>query len=141
MREARGATCDVKVLCNLCHQAGYRPPLDCISCHKIDTSAPMMSMDCGTCHLKEQEVEPIVDCKSCHRKGEHPKTDCTQHAISIIPGRWPPETPVLSVMVTRKTTMCPLSAGSVISLLQDKEHPVTQKEWNWTNLMIENQRA
>jgi hypothetical protein len=73
----------VKVLCNLCHQAGYRPPLDCISCHKIDASAPMMSMDCGTCHLKEQEVKPIVDCKSCHnklggehRKGEHPNTEC-----------------------------------------------------------------
>lgn len=88
MREAKGATCDVKVLCNLCHQAGYRPPLDCISCHKIDPSAPMVSMDCGACHLKEQEVKPIVDCKSCHnklggehRKGEHPKTECmTCHA-------------------------------------------------------------
>jgi len=74
----------VKVLCNLCHRAGYRPPLDCVSCHKIDTSAPMMSMECGTCHLKEQEVKPVANCKSCHdkvggehRKGEHSKTECT----------------------------------------------------------------
>jgi hypothetical protein len=55
-----------KILCNLCHRAGYRPPLDCISCHKIPASAPMMAMACNTCHLKEQEVNPIVDCKSCH---------------------------------------------------------------------------
>jgi hypothetical protein len=73
----------VQVLCHLCHRAGYRPPLDCVSCHKIDTSAPMMSMECGTCHLKEQEAKPIADCKSCHnklggehKKGEHPKTEC-----------------------------------------------------------------
>ena len=74
----------VKILCNLCHRAGYRPPLDCVSCHRIDTSAPMMSTGCGMCHLKEQEVKPIAPCTSCHerlggghRKGEHSKTDCT----------------------------------------------------------------
>ncbi len=55
-----------RILCNLCHRAGYRPPLDCVSCHRIDTSAPMMSMPCKTCHLKEAELEPMVSCKSCH---------------------------------------------------------------------------
>ena len=72
-----------KILCNLCHRAGYRPPLDCISCHNISISAPMMSTGCTTCHLKEQEVNPLVSCKSCHdrlkglhRKGEHATVAC-----------------------------------------------------------------
>jgi hypothetical protein len=55
-----------RILCNLCHRAGYRPPLDCISCHRIDTSAPMTKMACKTCHLKEAEVQPMVNCGSCH---------------------------------------------------------------------------
>jgi len=65
------------ILCNLCHRAGYRPPLDCISCHKIDTSAPMMSMPCKTCHLKEAELQPMVNCRSCHSKlsGLHKKSE------------------------------------------------------------------
>jgi len=81
-----------KILCNLCHRAGYRPPLDCISCHNISVSAPMMSTGCTTCHLKEQEVKPLVNCKSCHdrlnglhKKGEHVTVGCiTCHA----PHRW-----------------------------------------------------
>ena len=62
-----------KILCNLCHRAGYRPPLDCVSCHNIDPSAPMMSMSCNTCHLSEAETQPMAGCKSCHpdRKGLH----------------------------------------------------------------------
>jgi len=56
-----------RILCSLCHRAGYRPPLDCISCHRIDTLAPMMKMACKTCHLQEAEVVPMVNCKSCHR--------------------------------------------------------------------------
>jgi hypothetical protein len=55
-----------RILCSLCHRAGYRPPLDCISCHKIDTSAPMMSSACKTCHLQEAEVKPMGNCRSCH---------------------------------------------------------------------------
>jgi hypothetical protein len=71
------------ILCNLCHRAGYRLPLDCVSCHKIDTSAPMMSMACKTCHLKEAELQPMVNCRSCHSKlaglhkqGEHVNVPC-----------------------------------------------------------------
>jgi len=62
-----------RILCSLCHRAGYRPPLDCISCHRIDTSAPMMKMACKTCHLQEAEVLPMANCKSCHQspKGLH----------------------------------------------------------------------
>ena len=62
-----------RILCSLCHQAGYRPPLDCISCHRIDASAPMMKRACKTCHLQEAEVEPMVNCRSCHPspKGLH----------------------------------------------------------------------
>jgi hypothetical protein len=72
-----------RILCSLCHRAGYRPPLDCISCHKIDVSAPMMSNTCGTCHLKEAEIKPMTDCKSCHTnpqglhtKGDHSTSPC-----------------------------------------------------------------
>lgn len=72
-----------RILCNLCHRAGYRPPLDCVSCHGIDTSAPMMSMPCSTCHLKEAELQPMADCRSCHqdvvelhKKGEHSTAPC-----------------------------------------------------------------
>ena len=81
-----------RILCNLCHRAGYRPPLDCISCHKISTSAPMMSMACKTCHLKEAEVQPMVNCRSCHgnlkglhKKGEHGKVSCT---VCHVPHTW-----------------------------------------------------
>jgi nitrate/TMAO reductase-like tetraheme cytochrome c subunit len=73
-----------RILCSLCHRAGYRPPLDCISCHRIDTSAPMMKMACKTCHLQEAEVLPMVNCRSCHQtpKGlhknkEHSALSCT----------------------------------------------------------------
>jgi hypothetical protein len=82
----------VKTLCHLCHRAGFRPPLDCASCHNISTRAPMMSQPCGVCHLKEQEVEPLVSCKSCHgkvrglhNKGEHGVLACTN---CHLPHRW-----------------------------------------------------
>jgi len=81
-----------KILCSLCHQAGYRPPLDCISCHKIVTSAPMMSTGCSTCHLKEQEVKPLLGCRSCHgnirglhKKRGHATVACT---ICHVPHNW-----------------------------------------------------
>jgi NapC/NirT cytochrome c family, N-terminal region len=70
-------------LCNLCHRAGYQPPLDCVSCHRIDASVPMMSMACKTCHLKEAELQPMANCRSCHsnvgglhKKGEHADIPC-----------------------------------------------------------------
>ena len=71
------------ILCSLCHRAGYRPPLDCVSCHKLDASAPMMSMACKTCHLKEAELQPMANCRFCHsnlgglhKKGEHVNVPC-----------------------------------------------------------------
>jgi len=73
-----------RILCNLCHRAGYRPSLDCISCHRIDPSAPMMSSACKTCHLREAEVQPTVDCRSCHgnlrklhKQRDHMSLACT----------------------------------------------------------------
>jgi hypothetical protein len=56
-----------RVLCNLCHRAGYRPPDRCISCHKLPESAPMMSAGCDACHVKEGEVKPLEACASCHK--------------------------------------------------------------------------
>jgi hypothetical protein len=81
-----------RMLCNLCHRAGYRPPLDCVSCHSIQTSAPMMSMACKTCHIREAEVKPMVNCKSCHpilkglhKKDEHINVSC---ASCHVPHTW-----------------------------------------------------
>ncbi|MDH3384259.1 MAG: cytochrome c3 family protein, partial [Deltaproteobacteria bacterium] len=74
-----------RILCSNCHSAGYRPPIDCAECHKIDTSAPMMSMACGDCHKKKFEAQPVTSCRECHeglpalhRKGEHPDLSCTE---------------------------------------------------------------
>jgi len=74
-----------RILCNQCHAAGYRPPIDCAECHKIDTSAPMMSMACADCHKKKFEAQPVTSCRECHedqpalhRKGEHPDLSCTE---------------------------------------------------------------
>jgi hypothetical protein len=62
-----------QILCSLCHRAGYPVSKDCALCHKISTSAPMMSMACSACHLREAETHPMLSCKSCHRspKGLH----------------------------------------------------------------------
>lgn len=77
------------LLCNRCHRAGYSPPVECASCHGIDRSAPMMSMKCSRCHLKEQEVEPVADCRSCHHilsnwhgKEGHSEIECTTCHVS-----------------------------------------------------------
>ena len=74
-----------RILCNKCHEAGYRPPIDCAECHKIDTSAPMMSMACADCHEKKFEAQPVTSCRECHEKlpglhlkGEHPDLSCTE---------------------------------------------------------------
>jgi len=74
-----------RTLCSNCHSAGYRPPNNCAECHKIDTSAPMMSMACGDCHRKTAEAQPVTACRECHegqaglhRKGEHPDLSCTE---------------------------------------------------------------
>jgi hypothetical protein len=74
-----------RILCSNCHSAGYRPPNNCAECHKIDTSAPMMSMACGDCHTKKFEAQPVTGCRECHesptglhRKGEHPDLSCTE---------------------------------------------------------------
>jgi hypothetical protein len=73
-----------RILCNQCHSAGYRPPSDCVECHKFDTSAPMMKMACTDCHRKPGEAKPVTACKECHdkvrglhAKGSHSEAACT----------------------------------------------------------------
>jgi len=73
-----------RILCNQCHSAGYRPPSECAECHKFDTSAPMMKMECSDCHQKPGEAKPLTACKECHdkvkglhAKGGHPEAACT----------------------------------------------------------------
>jgi len=72
------------MLCNRCHAAGYRPPTDCAECHRLDVKAPMMDGGCDSCHVGEQEVQPLNDCKACHEglkelhvAGGHPDAACT----------------------------------------------------------------
>jgi len=74
-----------RILCSQCHSAGYRPPGNCAECHRIDTGAPMMSMECADCHRKRFEAQPVASCGECHakpagfhRKGEHPDLSCTE---------------------------------------------------------------
>lgn len=74
-----------EILCNECHSAGYRPPLSCAECHKLETATPMMaSMECVDCHEKPGLKQPVTDCKTCHEKpkglhakGMHPDSECT----------------------------------------------------------------
>ncbi|HEY5764648.1 MAG TPA: NapC/NirT family cytochrome c [Candidatus Deferrimicrobiaceae bacterium] len=83
-----------RTLCSSCHAAGYRPPENCAECHRIDTKAPMMSMECADCHARKFEAQPVAACGDCHgrpkgvhRKGEHPDLSCTEchrpHAWSV----------------------------------------------------------
>ncbi len=70
--------------CYQCHSLGYPSILGCAECHKIPPAAPMSSMECKSCHLKEQEAKPQAECRSCHgqigglhKKSAHAGSDCT----------------------------------------------------------------
>lgn len=86
-----------RILCNRCHAAGYRPPMDCATCHRFDTQAPMMSQGCSFCHRNPQEVKPVLKCAGCHvgmhglhTKATHSEATCTEcHKLHvwIITGR------------------------------------------------------
>ncbi len=86
-----------RILCNQCHSAGFRPPSDCVECHKFDAAAPMMKMACTDCHQKPGEAKPLTACKECHdtvrglhTKGGHPEaacTDCHKPHVWAVVGR------------------------------------------------------
>lgn len=70
-------------LCSNCHRAGYRAPLDCAECHKLNKEDAMISMGCDICHLEEGSKIPQQDCQNCHsdlknlhKKGGHPDVEC-----------------------------------------------------------------
>lgn len=72
-----------ETLCNNCHSAGFRPPLDCAECHKLNKQDEMISMGCDICHKEEGLKQPVEDCKNCHNdikglhiKGNHPDFEC-----------------------------------------------------------------
>ncbi|MGZ8461033.1 MAG: hypothetical protein ACXWW2_11450, partial [Candidatus Deferrimicrobiaceae bacterium] len=74
-----------RILCNQCHSAGYRPPSECVECHKFNTAAPMMKMACTDCHQRPGEAKPLTACKECHDKvqglhgkGGHPEAACVE---------------------------------------------------------------
>ncbi len=74
-----------EILCHKCHEAGYRSPLDCAECHKLNKDDSMISMGCDSCHLEEGRKLPQRECSSCHealkglhKKGEHPNIECKE---------------------------------------------------------------
>ncbi|HUJ73774.1 MAG TPA: cytochrome c3 family protein, partial [bacterium] len=74
-----------EILCDACHTGGPMKPASCRGCHGFPASgAPMISLECKQCHLKEQQVKPLADCTSCHgapgglhTAGMHPAAGCT----------------------------------------------------------------
>jgi len=82
-----------ELLCGVCHTGGPARPATCSGCHGIgESGAPMVGMQCKECHLKEQQLKPLVNCASCHsalaglhRKAPHKDAGCVAcHA----PHRW-----------------------------------------------------
>lgn len=56
-----------ELLCEACHTGGPAKPSTCRGCHGIpESGAPMASMQCKECHLKDQQLKPLVLCTSCH---------------------------------------------------------------------------
>lgn len=54
--------------CNQCHARGRGMVQECTTCHVQPNGAPMATLSCSTCHLKEQHLKPIAPCASCHPK-------------------------------------------------------------------------
>lgn len=73
-----------KLRCNACHWRGRGLSSDCTTCHVRPAGAPMATLPCSTCHLKDQEVKPVASCVTCHAKRAelhlkttHAAADCT----------------------------------------------------------------
>jgi len=78
--------------CNQCHWRGRGLSPECTTCHTRPASAPMATLPCSACHLKEQEIKPLTPCVSCHPnrselhlKPTHAATDCT---VCHTPHQW-----------------------------------------------------
>lgn len=69
--------------CNQCHWRGRGLVAECVTCHTRPKDAPMASLACSACHLKQQEIKPLASCATCHPKRSelhlkptHAATDC-----------------------------------------------------------------
>jgi len=78
--------------CNQCHWRGRGLTPECTTCHTRPTGAPMAALSCASCHLKAQQVKPLVSCVTCHPgraelhlKLTHAATDCT---LCHLPHQW-----------------------------------------------------
>jgi len=78
--------------CNLCHWRGRGLTPECVTCHVQPAGAPMATLPCSTCHLKEQYLKPVTPCASCHPKRAelhlkttHAAADCT---TCHVPHQW-----------------------------------------------------
>ena len=85
-----------QILCGACHTGGPAKPPTCRGCHGLPASGvPMGSLQCKECHLKEQQLQPLVKCQACHASlgGLHksaPHTDAGCTACHL-PHGWSPE--------------------------------------------------
>ena len=78
--------------CNQCHTKGRGMVRECTTCHVQPTGAPMATLPCSACHLKEQHLKPVTPCVSCHPnraelhlKATHSAADCT---TCHVPHEW-----------------------------------------------------
>jgi hypothetical protein len=55
-----------QLTCNQCHWRGRGLVAECTTCHARLASAPMSSFPCAQCHLKEQNLKPLMECATCH---------------------------------------------------------------------------
>jgi c(7)-type cytochrome triheme protein len=85
-----------ELLCGACHTGGPAKPPTCRGCHNLPASgAPMASMECQQCHLKEQRLQPVVKCATCHgepaglhKVSTHRDAGCT---ACHVPHAWTPQ--------------------------------------------------
>jgi NapC/NirT cytochrome c family, N-terminal region len=73
-----------QLTCNQCHWRGRGLVAECATCHARPAGAPMSSFPCAQCHLKEQNLKPVMECMTCHPeraelhlKPTHSTVECT----------------------------------------------------------------
>lgn len=78
-----------EIRCDRCHEAGFRPPMDCAECHRIPKDAPMVSDGCESCHTNPGQKQPVIPCLECHDSlsGLHAKHKASCDACHK-PHRW-----------------------------------------------------
>jgi hypothetical protein len=82
--------------CNQCHWRGRGLVAECTTCHVRPKDAPMASLPCSGCHLKQQQIKPVTACASCHPKRSElhlkPTHAATECVTCHVPHKWKVDT-------------------------------------------------